>query len=80
MRDEVCFRAADIEAQRGSKRARLLAIRLTVGLGGWHRRKDKGMQPNIPSYGGLADSICAMIREERAAAEEVLRDAARFIG
>lgn len=37
------------------------------------------MQPNKPNYGGLADSICAMIREERNAVDEVLRDAARFL-
>lgn len=34
------------------------------------------MQPN---YSGLADSICAMIREEHDAVDEVLRDAARFL-
>lgn len=37
------------------------------------------MQPNKPNYGGLADSICAMIRDERNAVDEVLRDAARFL-
>ena len=32
-----------------------------------------------PEYHGLGDAICKMIREDRDAVDEVLRDAARFL-